>query len=232
MIERIESGIPGLDELIDGGFVKNSVNLIAGQTGTAKTIFCCQYLLHGLRNGEKGLYVSLEESPEEILKDISVFGWDKEFREYIKKGNLIFVAEFPTSFRELTDVTVDLIRRLGAQRFVLDSLSVATMGWEMGRLDLGKMRRELFEFISALKKENVTSLLIVEIPEAEKKISRFGFEEFVADGIIILYYLEYAVGGFSRSLSIRKMRRTAHATDIYPFEITKEGIVVKNVEKR
>jgi circadian clock protein KaiC len=229
MIERVESGIPGLDKLIEGGFVKNSVNLIAGRVGTGKTIFCCQYILHGLRKGESCVYVTLEESVEEILNDISVFGWDVEFRKYMDKGKLIFVPEFPASFSELREIVVDLIRRVGAKRFVLDSLSVATMGWEVSTLDKGKIRRELFDFITALKREGVTSLLITEIPSEGRGLSRFGFEEFVVDGIIILYYLEYAVKGVTRSLTIRKMRRTKHATDIYPFEITKDGIVVKEV---
>jgi circadian clock protein KaiC len=229
MIERVESGIPGLDKLIEGGFVKGSVNLIAGRVGTGKTIFCCQYILHGLRKGESCVYVTLEESVEEILSDVSVFGWDNEFRKYIDKGKLIFIEEFPASFAELRDIVVDLIRRVGAKRFALDSLSVATMGWEVSTLDRGKIRRELFDFISALKKEGVTSLLIAEIPSEGSGLSRFGFEEFVVDGIIVLYYLEYAIKGVTRSLTVRKMRRTKHATEIYPFEITKDGIVVKEV---
>jgi circadian clock protein KaiC len=229
MIERVESGIPGFDKLIEGGFVKGSVNLIAGRVGTGKTIFCCQYILHGLRKGESCVYVTLEESVEEILSDVSVFGWDNEFRKYIDKGKLIFIEEFPASFAELRDIVVDLIRRVGAKRFALDSLSVATMGWEVSTLDRGKIRRELFDFISALKKEGVTSLLIAEIPSEGSGLSRFGFEEFVVDGIIVLYYLEYAIKGVTRSLTVRKMRRTKHATEIYPFEITKDGIVVKEV---
>jgi KaiC/GvpD/RAD55 family RecA-like ATPase len=79
--------------------------------------------------------------------------------------------------------------------------------------------------MNTLKSTGVTSLLIAEIPEEKTKaLSRFGFEEFLADGIIILHYLEYAAGGTPRSLLIRKMRRTDHGTDIYPIEITKTGI--------
>ncbi len=88
----------------------------------------------------------------------------------------------------------------------------------------------MFRFLKALKTMGVTSLLITEIPEDNpKKLSRFGIEEFVADSVIILNYLEYAAGGVPRSLIIRKMRQTNHGVDIYPFEITKKGIVVKKV---
>lgn len=63
MIERVNSGIPGLDKLIDGGFVKNSVNLISGSTGTGETIFGLQFIWHGLKIGENGVYISLEQEP-------------------------------------------------------------------------------------------------------------------------------------------------------------------------
>lgn len=226
-MKRISSGIPGLDKLIGGGFIEGSVNMIAGRTGTGKTIFGVQFLLHGLRNGENGVYLSLEEEKEEIMKDVENFGWDKELEKYVKQGKLIITYLPPTSIKELREVTFNLIRRVNAKRFVLDSLSVATMAWKESTLDIGKLRSEIFGYIKMLKGSGATSLLITEIPETEPKaLSRFGFEEFLADGIIILHYLEYAVGESPRSLIIRKMRRTSHGTDIYPFSITKEGIRV------
>jgi KaiC/GvpD/RAD55 family RecA-like ATPase len=74
--------------------------------------------------------------------------------------------------------------------------------------------------------------LICEIPENSKAISTFGVEEFLVDGIIVLHYLGLVVGGSPRSLIIRKMRRTKHESEIYPIEITKRGIVVKNIYKK
>jgi len=225
-VERIPSGIPGLDKLIGGGFVKGSVNLLSGSAGTGKTIFACQFILEGLRNGEPGVYLTLEQEKDEILKDISLFGWDTEFQKYIRAGKLLLVSEFPSKIRDLQVKAVELIERIKAKRFVLDSLTVAEMGWGEVK-DLGKIRREVFDFLKTLKRFGVTSLLISETPEGEKSLSTFGFEEFVVDGIIVLHYLEYAAGGIPRSLIIRKMRRTKHATDIFPFEITSKGIVVK-----
>lgn len=224
-VERIESGIHGLDPLIGGGFVKGSTNLIAGMTGTCKTIFCSQFLWHGLKKGEPGIYVSLEQNSGEIMAEVAPFGFD--FQPYIKKKKCVFTDELPTSFSRLEKAVFDKIVKLDAKRFVLDSLSIMQMGMDeaIGR---PKLRRDLFKFLKALKTMGVTSLLVTEIPEDNpKKLSRAGFEEFVADGVIIFNYLEYAAGGLPRSLIIRKMRRTAHGVDIYPFEITKKGIVVK-----
>jgi len=227
-VDRLESGIPGLDKLIEGGFVRNSINLIAGQTGTGKTLFTMQYLLHGLRNGENGLYISLEQTVGDVMLDVGKFGWDVEFKKYIQQGKFAIVTQEPTSIKDLQDATLINIKKTGAKRFVLDSLSIATMGWKVSSMDVGKIRSEIFSYMKALKQSGITTLLITEIPEAEtKSLSRFGFEEFLADGVIILHYLEYAAGGTPRSLLVRKMRRTSHGTDIYPIEISIKGVAVK-----
>lgn len=226
-MERIPTGIKGLDELIEGGFVKNSVILLAGQTGTGKTIFACQFLLEGLRKGENCYYATLEQSPEEIIKDVSRFSWGKEFEEYYKIGKLKIIYYPTTSVKELTQQIISEISKLGSKRFVLDNLSIAMMGWKETAMEIGKVRVDIFNFIKSLKNLNVTSILISEIPEEKtRSISRFGFEEFICDAVIILNYLEFGTGTSVRSLLIRKMRRTKHATDIFPFEIGDNGIVI------
>lgn len=226
--DRIESGIQGLDKLLEGGFVKNSVNLIAGQAGTGKTLFCMQYLLNGLKRGENGIYITLEQKENEILQDVGRFGWDVEFQKYIKSGKFAIVPLEPTGMKELTEATVNHMKKIGAKRFVLDSLSIATMGWKTGELDLTKIRAEVFSYMKTLKSLGAVSLLITEVPETEEKaLSRFGFEEFLADGVIVLHYLSFAAGGTPRSLIIRKMRRTKHGTDVYSFDIGENGISLK-----
>lgn len=228
--ERIESGIPGLDKLVQGGFFKGSANMIAGTTGTCKTIFGCQYILHGLRNNENGVYVTLEQRKEDILGDVAVFGWDKELKSYMEKKKFKMHSEFPSGITELGATCRDLIEEFEAERFVLDSLSLATVGWK-GTTETTLLRREVFNFIQTLKDLGVTSLLITEISEGSEKLSRFGFEEFTVDSILILHYLEYAAGGLPRSLIIRKMRRTDHATDVYPLKVTKKGLKILPAKK-
>ena len=223
-VERVESGIPGLDNLIEGGFVKNSVNLVAGQTGTGKTLFCMQYLLNGLKKGENGLYITLEQREDEILQDVGRFGWDAEFQKYMKAGKLALVPLEPTGMKELTTATVNYAKKVNAKRLVLDSLSIATMGWKVGEMDVTKIRAEVFSFMKSLKSLGVTTLLITEIPETDvKALSRFGFEEFLADAIIKLHYLGIGEAAYN-NIEIRKMRRTAHAKGTFPLEFTKEGL--------
>ncbi|MEM5797164.1 MAG: ATPase domain-containing protein [Candidatus Aenigmatarchaeota archaeon] len=230
-VERVESGIPGLDKLIEGGFVKNSVNLVAGQTGTGKTLFCMQYLLHGLRKGENGVYVTLEQKEDEILQDVSRFGWDTEFQKYMKAGKFLLVPLEPTGIKELTTATINYVKKVDAKRFVLDSLSIATMGWKVGEMDLTKIRAEVFGFMKSLKSLDVTSLLITEVPETETKaLSRLGIEEFLADSVLLITY-EPLGGAYSRSFHVRKMRRTRHDEDIHPLEIGKNGIIIHDIGK-
>jgi len=223
-VERIESGIPGLDKLIEGGFVKNSVNLVAGQTGTGKTLFCMQYLLNGLKKGESGVYITLEQRGDEILQDVGRFGWDVEFQKYIKMGKVSLVPLEPTGMEELMTATVNYVKKVNAKRFVLDSLSIATMGWKVGEMDLTKIRAEVFAYMKVLKNLGVVSLLVTEIPETdERALSRFGFEEFLSDGVIVLSLLN--VGGeVFPNLRVRKMRRTNHKKENYPYEIGNSGL--------
>lgn len=221
MIERVSSGIPGLDKLISGGFVKNSINLISGATGTCKTIFGLQYIWNGLQKGENGVYITLEQEPEDIFADVEYFGWN--FKEYIEKNKCI-IEYLPTwDLRELPLAVMDKINDIKAKRFVLDTLSLVC-----SELDPARMRSEISEFINKLKHSGATSLLITEIPEGSKALSTFGIEEFLVDGVIVLNYLEFVAGGSPRSLLIRKMRRTKHGSDIYPIDITNKGLVLSN----
>jgi len=221
MFERVSSGIPGLDKLINGGFVKNSINLIAGATGTCKTIFGLQYIWNGLQKGENGVYITLEQEPEDIFADVEYFGWD--FKQYIKKNKCI-VEYMPTwDLNELPLIVIDKIGDIKAKRFVLDTLSLVC-----SELEPIRMRSEISEFMNKLKHSNATSLLIAEIPEGSKALSTFGVEEFLVDSVIVLNYLEFVAGGSPRSLIIRKMRRTKHGSDIYPIEITNKGLNLSN----
>lgn len=226
---RVPTGISGLDKLIQGGLVKGSTYLVAGQTGTGKSIFSMQYLLEGLRRGETCVYLSLEQRIDELLDDMTNFEWGAEVKKYYDSGKLLVASAEPSSVKDLQDASLAYISKQKATRFVLDSLTVAALGWKVSSMDMGKIRSEIFSYLRSIENTGVTSLLISEISEDEtKKLSMFGFEEFVVDGVIVLHYLDYAAGGMPRSLMIRKMRRTDHGTEIYPFSIGKSGITVKS----
>jgi len=222
---RLTSGIPGLDKLMEGGFLEKDVYLITGTTGTGKTLFCLQFLWEGLQKGEKGVFFSLEELPQDVLHDAEIFGWD--FKKYIDKGEFIIKYEDPFEIVDITTAVKDSVKKFGAKRVVFDSTSIFGMVFENEH----ELRKRLYQLIKALKETDAVVLMTAEILEDSKGLSRFGVEEFVVDGVIVLNYLDYASDDMTRSLVIRKMRRTSHGHDIYPLKIGKDGLRVSEAKK-
>jgi len=223
-VKRIKTGIPGLDGLMEGGFVQGSSYLITGSTGTGKTIFACQFLWQGLQQGDPVVYISLEEDPVDIKEDALMFGWD--FETYEKKGLCKIIYHDPAQVNNLGTVMMNEIAAIKAKRLVIDSTAVMGLSLDTH----SQVRRRVYGIINALKShDGCTALIISEIPEDSKALSRFGVEEFVVDGVIVLNYL--GIGEvYNRSLVVRKMRRTKHGNDVYPFEISSKGVVVKKPE--
>ncbi|MDY6778791.1 MAG: ATPase domain-containing protein [Candidatus Nanohaloarchaea archaeon] len=218
MVERVATGIHGLDDLIQGGIPKHSTLLVAGSAGTGKTLFCCQFLWQGLQEGDNCLFITLEEDEDDILKDAAEFGWD--FEEYEDRFEIKYMNPFSVD-GAFDDHIRRYIDEVDADRVVIDSTSV--MGMYAG--GEGEIRRQLYELIKQLKRSDVTTILTAERP-SESSISRYGVEEYVTDGAIILKGL--GVGGeMGRRLSIQKLRRTDFDQDIYPMEFTENGLKVE-----
>lgn len=223
---RISTGIQGLDELIEGGFIRGSTILVTGGTGTGKTTFCAQFIREGLKRNEPGVYITLEEDPEDIKNDLKRFGFN--FERFEKSGLFCFVYQNPFEISDISSSIVDAINSVNAQRVVIDPVSLVGMYMK----DPAVLRKRLFEIIRLLKKTGTTILITSEILDESiggatvKSLSRFGVVEFVVDGVIVLNI--FGIGEtITRSLMIRKMRRTKHGTDVYPMEITSKGISVK-----
>ena len=153
-----------------------------------------------------------------------MFGWD--FDKYEEKGLFRLIYHDPAQVNNLGSVIIDEIKSLKATRLVIDSTSLIGLNIQ----DVSQIRKVLYNIINVIKRNKCTALITAEIPEGAKGLSKFGVEEFVVDGIIVLNYLEYAAGGLDRSLIVRKMRRTDHGKDIYPVGIGPKGITVKPVE--
>jgi KaiC/GvpD/RAD55 family RecA-like ATPase len=241
-IERIKSGIIGLDDKMQGGFVKGSTNLVTGKTGTGKTAFCISFLWVGAKEGEPGLYVTTEERAEDIKADIeAMFGWDLE--ELEKKGLIKFLSVKPTIpakmgitgeevsrivklfLFDLTKKIGDGIRSIKAKRVVIDSVSIV----EMFIQDPYLCRAAIIQLLEQLKEMGVTAMLTGTIPEVAESLTGGGIIEFLVDSVIKLDFVPVAER-FKRTLTIRKMRRTDHSVFIHPFEITSEGLKVIEIE--
>jgi len=218
MALRVPTGIPGLDSLMEGGLLKNNMVMVTGGTGTGKTIMCLQFLWEGLQKGEPCVFLSLEEEPDDIKADALQFGWD--LAKYEEKGlfRIMFHDPFET---DVSSVLVNQIEYIKAKRLVVDSMSMLGLYMKDG----ATVRKQLGKLMKAVKGSGCTTLTTSEIVEESKGLSRFGVEEFVVDGVIVLNYL--GIGQeTNRSLQIRKMRRTNHGQDVYPFKISSKGIKV------
>ena len=218
-MERIPTGIPGLDELIEGGFPKGSVILLSGTCGTGKTIASLQFLWYGVQHGENGVYISFEESVKQVKESAKEFGWDLEKAE--KEGKLIMIRYDPFHVEDVIDIIISSVRKINAKRLVIDSISALGMYIR----DPTEIRRSIYTLVSNIYKLGCTTILISEILPDQLELSRFGVEEFLADGVIVFYYTRINTY-FARAITIWKMRYTQHSQRIHPYKITKEGIVV------
>jgi circadian clock protein KaiC len=232
-MRRVATGHLRLDELIEGGFPEKCTFLVCGTAGTGKTIFGLEYLLYGAEKGEPGLYVSFEEPVKRTKEFMKRFGWDIDALES-KRKLLLIDASIPKMFRGKT-VTLrekfDLsglyriieegIQSIGAKRVVLDSISALLIHFREHPI----VRTELVAIKTMLEEMGCTSLFVSEIPHGTSSFSRFGVEEFIADGVILLKYVPHQ-GKRRRFIEIYKMRGVAHASGDHPFEITDRGIKV------
>ncbi|MFB6294826.1 MAG: RAD55 family ATPase [Candidatus Nanohaloarchaea archaeon] len=224
MVERVPTGVPGLDAQIAGGLPENSVTLVSGGAGTGKTIFCSQFLWHGLENDENCLFVTLEEEPDEIKADAEEFDWT--FGDYEDdQFKILYINPFKDS-GGFADRIREEIDEIDADRVAIDSTS--TMG--MYSNEPGKIRERLYSVVRKLRGEQVTSVITSEVTDGVgSQLSRFGVEEFVADGVVKLTGFSLGDSNF-RSLQVVKMRRTPIEEDICSVGITDDGLTVNTDE--
>ncbi len=218
-IERIRTGIEGFDELVEGGLPEKSLVLLTGTTGTGKSIFGMEFLIDGALRGEPGVYISLQESMEETMRQMRFFGWPVD--TLIEEGKLLIVQPELYNFEGLLTSIEDSIDRVKAKRLVIDSISIIGMYFE----EPFKIRKSLLDIGQLLKKLGCTTIAISEIGEGEIELSAYGIEEFVSDGVIVLYYIKRG-NMFLRAVTVRKLRSTNHSNKIHPIEIRKPGGLV------
>jgi circadian clock protein KaiC len=220
VIQRVPTGIPGFDELIEGGFLKNSTVLLSGGTGTGKTIFSMQYLINGAKKyNEPGVFLSFEEDYEGLSRDASRFGWDIDKLQKQKKVS--FLYEEPYNLEQISKVIENAVYEYRAKRLVIDSTSVFGLSLETAH----EVRMKLFDLIRLLKRLGVTSLVTSEILEDSHGLSRFGVEEFIADGVVVVSY-DILGETVERTLLVRKMRSTTPADGAFSLEFGKSGIQI------
>jgi len=238
-LERVATGIKGLDELLGGGFPEGRCILVVGSPGSGKTTFALQYLYHGAMLGETGLYVTLDEHPDLVKKNLQSYDWDIDGME--KKGKLLFIDAsglrrtgspdkgLPspygapldvTDFSELLKTINKIVEGENIRRIALDPVTSLMLRY----VEELKRRRATVAFFDALADSGCTSLITSEL-KTSLMDRRFQLEEFLSHGVVLLHSL-FHEGNIVRAVQIEKMRGISHDTQIRPYQFGATGMEV------
>ncbi|MBP1909102.1 RAD55 family ATPase [Methanolobus bombayensis] len=244
---RIKTGIEGFDELVQGGLLSDRVYLVSGPPGSGKTTFCVQYLAHGAALGETGLYVTLLESPQNIIDDMSnysmnvltlikmkkllfadlgprmEYGFMDEMSEYITPEYEVSASagehEAPSPAIVFKEIAA-YVSEYDVKRLVIDSVSAIRFTTR----DLSLQEKEMSRFIRNLKKLGCTTILISEMTDP----SAYSTEQFAAHGVVFMHNFLYDKT-MTRALQIIKMRGTKHDCNMRAVNFGDKGLVINGL---
>ena len=250
-MDKVKTGVPGLDDLIGGGIPSDSVVLLSGSPGTGKTVMSLQFLATGARKfGERGLYITFEEREEKVRDQALQFGWG--FEELEKEGSLKIMSISRPSLGQIFDEINRAIEAFKPQRMVLDSITYLILAAHARTriVDLEKtpvdekiypdstsadapamgldgivIRKSMIDLVKLLEAKNVTTLLTSEVSKNSDWYSRDTMSEFACDGVILLKGTSIGAE-LQRTLEIVKMRNTRIRGGVYTFEFGRHGISV------
>jgi KaiC/GvpD/RAD55 family RecA-like ATPase len=236
-MERVKTGINGLDTIIQGGFPKNSITLVSGPPGGGKSIFCFQFIYEGAQKQEKCLFLTLDKKIEGLLVQAEELGFD--FNPYIENGTVKFIFLNINKKLVYESMTNEILSG-GYDRIVLDSITpLSEMPIYVSNTDSNKgfnfigseelpeegsypvKRVHLRYIMNALETSKSTSIVTSELPKGSNQLSRDGISEFLADGVITLS-IDPTMD--RRKMAIAKMRNTKHTLKPHDMEIGQGGI--------
>ena len=231
-VEKIPTGIAGFELIANGGLPKGRTTLVAGTSGSAKTVFAVQFLAEGIQKfGDSGVFVTFEEAPADIRRNMASMGWD--IAAWEAEGKWRFVDASPEPGHEAIVVgrydlgallarVENAIHQTGAQRVALDSIGAVFAQFDESIV----IRGELFRVASLLRQLGVTAMITTERTSEYGDIARYGVEEFVADNVIILRNT-LDEEKRRRTMEILKFRGTSHQKGEFPFTVlADQGVVV------
>jgi len=245
-MDRVSSGVKGLDEILGGGFPKGRTILVVGSPGSGKTILAIQFLHAGAVAGERSIYITFDEKPEQVKQNVSEFGWDLDRLE--GEGKIMFVDATPfrragsverqeqrsLPFQEvLPEISfgglVDTVKRLADEedvtRLAVDPITSLSVRYQSPV----KRRRAMLMLFDALSSTGATCLVTSELRTAMLS-RRFQLEEFLSQGVVLLRTGIHQ-GNVLRAVQVEKMRGIAHDTQLRPYAIGQNGIEVYAKDK-
>jgi circadian clock protein KaiC len=223
VIEKVSTGNPKLDELLEGGFPKRSLILLAGGPGAGKTILSAKFIHHGALKGEPGVYVCFAEGSDTFIRSMRTFGMD--FRTLVEEnrvGVLDLSVGTEIDVQRCLDEILEKVTTLRAERLVIDSITAMSVGL---RSELDK-RHLIHLLYNLIHKCGCATVMITDMPWGSDRIGE-GLEEFIADGIILMRSYFNADGSLQRQLRVLKMRGVNHTKRTHEYVITDNGIEIK-----
>ena len=218
------TGIKEFDKLLDGGFTKGSIVLLAGSSGSGKTIFSFQWLFEGIKNNENGIYVTLTEPLFKTLENLEKLSYYNKEAIENEKLRIVDLREVcgKEGFdqRKILDFIEDEVKRTNAKRLCIDSITAIAYQLD----DRAKIRAFIFALGTALATLGCTTVLTSEVSEMNK-YSKYEVEEFISDAIIRFDQINVK-DELQRIMRIIKVRGRNHRSDDIYFKITKDGISV------
>lgn len=227
-VRKIRTMIEGFDDISHGGIPAGRSTLVSGTSGTGKTLMAVQFIYNGIVDfDEHGVFVTFEESPEDIIQNAYSFGWD--LQKLVDEGKLFILDASPDPEGQDIVGNFDLsalieriqyaIRKYKARRVSIDSVTAVFQQYDAASV----VRREIFRLVARLKLMGVTTVMTTERLDEYGPVARFGVEEFVSDNVVIV---RNALEGERRrrTIEILKLRGTTHMKGEYPFTITNDGI--------
>jgi KaiC domain protein len=220
--ERVHTGVPGLDRMLSGGLIRDTITAIVGTYGTGKSTFATHFIWEGLINGETAIYISLEGSEDAIVGNMAQRGWAIE--KY--RNTSFFVLKLdPTNFNlsinSIRNELPLLIRKFSATRLVFDPISLFE-----DLFDSDAVRRyEMFRFAEMLRDQQCTMVVTSETDKDNPFSSRHGLIEYLVDTVILLRYIRSnELADVHLALEVVKMRLSAHSREIRPYTIAGDGV--------
>jgi len=221
-LERVPTGIKGLDDAMTGGFIKDSVNLVAGSPGSGKSIFAMQYLVNGAKKyNQPGVYITFEERKDKLLRYMGNFGWD--LKSLVADKKIDVLEQSPADIKkatakEILGLKFKIVREIKAKRVVIDSMSAFSLLFQ----DEFEKRTAHIQLFEMLRDWGVTALLTAEYDIEDHKSMPLDFE---VDSIVWLYNTK-KTDVRTRALEIYKMRGSKHLQKTFPLEISDKGIII------
>ena len=231
--DRCITGIQGLDDILGGGIPRGNTVLISGSVGTGKTTLTLEFLVRGAERGEKSLYLSVTEASGKLLQNLETFEF---FKPELVTGGLLTFLDVPVIYEKLgldrdemsaeevdllMRTIVDLAQELGVKRVVLDSLT--SVCYRIRKEE--RIRDFMLKLGQGLFALGCTTLLVSEVGQAPGRLSLYGVEEAIVDGVILLGNVRRQ-GDIIRVLQVVKMRGTSHSRAQYVIELTPIGLLM------